>query len=141
MFFNIFFFPNLLFFLEWGLGLIGHPLVFNGYRFVQRYQFSFHQNHICYLYFQDGNCVFGSVICWCFLVEILSYNVMLKKCFLLTETYCSWQFQNTSVIFAELCVIHNQTLDEHYKTQYGITRHLKLCKWLLSIQFCDITCL
>ena len=39
----------------------------------------------------------------------------------------------------ETCVLHNQTLDEHDKTQCGITRHLKLCKWLLSIQFCDIT--
>ena len=41
----------------------------------------------------------------------------------------------------EISVLHNQTLDEHYKTQYGIMRHLKLCKQLLSIKFCDITLL
>ena len=65
-----------------GLGLIGHPLVFNGYRFLQRNQFSFNQNYICYLeYFQEGNGLFGAVNCWCFLVEILNYNVMLKNLF------------------------------------------------------------
>ena len=37
----------------------------------------------------------------------------------------------------EICVLHNQTLDEHCKTQYGINRHLQLCKWLLYIKFCD----
>ena len=25
------------------------------------------------------------------------------------------------------CVLHDQTLDKHFVTQYGITRHLKLC--------------
>ena len=80
--FNIYFFPSLLFYHEWGLGLIGHPLVFNGYRFLQRIQFSFHQNYICYLeYFQEGNGLLGAVICWCFLVEILNYNVTLKNLF------------------------------------------------------------
>ena len=39
----------------------------------------------------------------------------------------------------ETWVLNNQILEEHYKTQYGVTRHLKLCKQSLSIQFCDVT--
>ena len=27
----------------------------------------------------------------------------------------------------EICMLHNQLLDEHYITQCEITRHLKLC--------------
>ena len=39
---------------------------------------------------------------------------------------------NKVALHIEICVWHNQTPDEHYKTLYGTTRHLKLCKWLLS---------
>ena len=64
-----------------GLGLKRYPLVFDRYRFLQRKKFSIHQNYIFYLeYFQQGN-GFGGIICWCFLVEILNYNIMLKNNF------------------------------------------------------------
>ena len=35
-------------------------------------------------------------------------------------------------LHTEICVLHNQTLDEHCITQYGINRHLKLWNGFLS---------
>ena len=42
------------------LGLIGHPQVFHGCRFLQKNQFSFYEKYLCYFeYFQEGNSLLG----------------------------------------------------------------------------------
>ena len=58
--FLTFFFPTLPFFLSGGLALIRYSLVFHMCRVLERNQFSFHQQYLCYLeYSQEGNGLLG----------------------------------------------------------------------------------
>ena len=60
MSFHKFFVPKFLILLDWGIGLVEHPLVFSGCRFLQRNQSSFCQKHSSDLeYIQKGNISLG----------------------------------------------------------------------------------
>ena len=84
--FHIFFFPKFHLLLDMKFGLVEHPLVFTGCRFLQRNQFSFREKHSSNIaYFQKVNVSVG--VSW---TKYLTVNVRLKRLLILNVIYKNW---------------------------------------------------